>query len=250
VKEWNVPLLPAYNETILLGTWSEEKFDGLIAEAEKIQDIGVRVAFLSGQFLGTPYKESTLIGNATAPEILVVNIEAFDCFTFLDCIEAMCLSQSFVDFHKNLIRIRYKEGLIRYERRNHFFTDWSVYNTDFVQDITREIGGKKIKISKKILNRKDDGSYFLPGIGLFERIIFYIPSERVNKTICAQLRTGDYIGIYSSLSGLDVSHVGIIVKSGTGMLLRHASSAAQKVVDQDFSEYIADKPGIIILRPY
>jgi hypothetical protein len=81
-------------------------------------------------------------------------------------------------------------------------------------------------------------------------MISYIPSERVNKMICAQLRTGDYVGIYSSLSGLDASHVGIIVKGGPGMHFRHASSAAQKVVDQDFSEYISGKPGIIILRPY
>jgi hypothetical protein len=238
------------NEKIILGTWSEEKFDGLIAEASKTKDIGERIAFLSGHFLGTPYKESTLIGNASAPEILVMNIEVFDCFTFLDCIEAMRLSRSFVDFRKNLIRIRYKGDLIRYEKRNHFFTDWSICNTDFIQDITRKIGGKRIKTSKKILNRKDDGSYFLPGVGLFERIISYIPSERVNKTICLQLRTGDYVGVYSNLSGLDVSHVGIMVKSGAGIYFRHASSAAQKVVDQDFSEYISGKPGIIILRPY
>jgi hypothetical protein len=237
------------NEKIILGTWSEEKFDGLIAEASKTKDIGERIAFLSGHFLGTPYKESTLIGNASAPEILVMNIEVFDCFTFLDCIEAMRLSRSFVDFRKNLIRIRYKGDLIRYEKRNHFFTDWSICNTDFIQDITRKIGGKRIKTSKKILNRKDDGSYFLPGVGLFERMISYIPSERVNKTICLQLRTGDYVGVYSNLSGLDVSHVGIMVKSGAGMYFRHASSAAQKVIDQDFSEYIAGKPGIIILRP-
>ena len=148
------------NETLFLGTWSEEKLDRLIAEAAKIKDIGERIAFLSGQFLGAPYKESTLIGDMTTPETLVINIEAFDCFTFLDCIEAMRLSRSFVDFHENLIRIRYKEGVIGYERRNHFFTDWSVYNTDFVQDRTKEIGGKKIKTVKKILNRKDDGLLF------------------------------------------------------------------------------------------
>jgi hypothetical protein len=250
VKEWNVSLPPAYNEKILLGAWSEEKLDELIAEAAKIKDIGERVVFLSGQFLGTPYEESTLIGGATVAERLVINIEAFDCFTFLDGIEALRLSRSFVDFHENLIRIRYKEGVFRYKRRNHFFTDWVVYNTDFVQDRTKEIGGKKIKTSKKILNRKNDGSYFLPGLGSFERMISYIPSECVNRTTFGRLRTGDYVGIYSSISGLDVSHVGIIVKAGPGMYFRHASSAAQKVVDQDFSEYIAGKPGIIILRPY
>jgi hypothetical protein len=100
------------------------------------------------------------------------------------------------------------------------------------------------------LNRKDDGSYFLPGIGPFERTISYIPSQSVNETTCRRLRTGDYVGIYSSLSGLDVSHVGIAVKDGPSMNFRHASSAAQKVVDQDFSEYISGKPGIIVFRPY
>ena len=69
----------------------------------------------------------------------------------------MRLSRSFADFHENLIRIRYKEGVVGYERRNHFFTDWSLYNTDFVQDRTKEIGGKKIETVTKILNRKDDG---------------------------------------------------------------------------------------------
>ena len=142
-------------EKILLGTWSEKKLDGLIADAAKIKDIGERIVLLSGQFIGMPYKESTLIGDTTTPETLVINIEAFDCFTFLDCVEAMRLSRSFVDFHENLIRIRYKEGIVGYERRNHFFTDWSLHNTDFVQDRTKEIGNKKIKTVTKNLNCKD-----------------------------------------------------------------------------------------------
>jgi len=238
------------NEKIILGVWSEKKLDGLLAEAAKIRDIGERITFLSGQFIGMPYKESTLISDVAAPEALVINIEAFDCFTFLDCIEAMRLSRYFVDFHENLIRIRYKEGIVGYERRNHFFTDWSLHNADFVQDRTKEIGSKKIKTVTKNLNCKDDGSHFLRGIRPFERTVSYIPSESVKKRMYGLLRTGDYIGIYSSLSGLDVSHVGIIVKYGLGIKFRHASSVARKVVDQDFSEYISGKPGIIIIRPF
>jgi hypothetical protein len=237
------------NEKIILGVWSEKKLDGLIVEAAKIENIGERIAFLSGQFLGVPYKESTLVGDTTTPEALVINIEAFDCFTFLDCIEAMRLSRSFLDFHENLIRIRYKEGIVGYERRNHFFTDWSLHNTDFVQDRTKEIGIKKIKTVGKNLNCKDDGSHFVRGIKPFERTVSYIPSESVKKRMYGLLRTGDYIGIYSSVSGLDVSHVGIIVKDGLGIKFRHASSVARKVVDQDFASYISGKPGIIIIRP-
>jgi hypothetical protein len=235
---------------ILLGAWSESELNRLIAESTKVKDIGERITFLSGQFLGVPYKESTLIGGATTPETLVINIEAFDCFTFLDCIEAMRLSRSFADFHENLTRVRYKAGIVRYDRRNHFFTDWSEQNRAFVSDRTKEIGGKKTETVTKILNRKDDGSSLLPGIAPIKRIISYITSEGMNKTVCARLQTGDYVGIYSDLPGLDVSHVGIVVKDGPCINFRHASSAARKVVDQDFSEYISDKAGIIILRPF
>ena len=113
--------LDPMKEKILLGTWSEEKLDGFIAEAAKIKDIGERIALLSGQFIGMPYKESTLIGDTTTPETLVINIEAFDCFTLLDCVEAMRLSRSFVDFHENLIRIRYKEGIVEVREAQPFF---------------------------------------------------------------------------------------------------------------------------------
>jgi len=58
------------------------------------------------------------------------------------------------------------------------------------------------------------------------------------------------VGVYSELPGLDVSHVGIIVKKGK-TFLRHASSREQceKVIDQPLDEYIEGKAGIIILRP-
>jgi len=71
----------------------------------------------------------------------------------------------------------------------------------------------------------------------------------LDKTIGQLFQTGDYIGIYSDLPGLDVSHVGIVVKDGPNINFRHASSAARKVIDEDFSEYIAGKPGIVVLRP-
>jgi hypothetical protein len=63
------------------------------------------------------------------------------------------------------------------------------------------------------------------------------------------LRTGDYIGIYAPADGLDVSHAGICIRRESRILLRHASSLAREVIDQDFSPYIEGKPGIVVLRP-
>jgi hypothetical protein len=45
--------------------------------------------------------------------------------------------------------------------------------------------------------------------------------------------------------------VGILIKDGDKIYLRHASSLKKhrKVIDQDFKKYIVGKPGIIVLRP-
>lgn len=50
-------------EEIVLGKWTEEKLDRLLGEASTISDCRARVDLLSEQFLKTPYKESTLIGD-------------------------------------------------------------------------------------------------------------------------------------------------------------------------------------------
>jgi hypothetical protein len=64
------------------------------------------------------------------------------------------------------------------------------------------------------------------------------------------MKTGDYVGIYSEKEGLDVSHVGIIIKEKDAVNLRHTSSLKKhrEVIDEDFKEYLKNKPGIIALR--
>ncbi len=102
----------------------------------------------------------------------------------------------------------------------------------------------------KLLNQREDGSYFLPGIQPKDRLITYLPVDMIDDSILSELRTGDYIGIYSEKQGLDVSHVGIFIKEENKTYLRHASSLKEyrKVVDQDFKDYMADKPGILVFR--
>jgi len=236
-------------EQIIFGRWTEIKLENLLKESSAINDIGRKIDFLSRQFLGVEYKESTLIGNANTPEVFVINLEGVDCFTFIDYIEAMRVSTSFPEFRKNLNKVRYRSGDITFETRNHFFTDWREFNSDLVDDITEYISAGKSRQVKKILNRKDDKTYFLPGIPCMEREITYIPSETINDAVIENLRTGDYAGIYSEKAGLDVSHAGIVIKDKDNVFFRHASIKSMKVVDEDFRKYISDKPGIIVLRP-
>ena len=239
-------------EVIILGKWTEDELENIIRDSSKIADIGERIDFLSKEFLNTKYKESTLIGDINTPEVFVINLKGMDCFTYIDYVEAMRLSASFPDFKGNLKRLRYQSGKFDFLTRNHFYTDWPVFNKDHVRDITKEVGGTKTKTVEKVLNQKEDGTYFLRGIPTKRREIKYIPSDAIDDEIIAGLKTGDYIGIYSDISGLDVSHNGIIIKKGDKTYFRHASSREEnrKVVDEDFKNYISNKPGIVVFRPY
>jgi hypothetical protein len=146
--------------------------------------------------------------------------------------------------------VRYREGEVNFKNRNHFFTDWREFNSHFIDDVTVQIGSKKVRSITKLLNQKEDGSYYLPGIQLKDRLITYLPVDIIDDSILSQLRTGDYIGIYSEKQGLDVSHVGIFINEENKIYLRHTSSLKEyrKVVDQDFNDYMADKPGILVFR--
>ena len=238
-------------EEILLGKWTEDGLDRLLKEASAIVEPGRRADFLSRRFLETRYKESTLIGDANIEEVFIVDLTAFDCFTFIDCIEAMRRSRSFSLFKENLRKLRYRSGTVAFENRNHFFTDWKEFNAELVVDVTRSVGEGRCKPAGKRLNEKKEGVFFLPGIALRLREVAYIPSVCVDETVIERLKTGDYVGVYSEKEGLDVSHVGIVIKKKHGVDLRHASSLKTKreVVDEDLKKYLESKPGIIVLRP-
>ncbi|GBD95446.1 hypothetical protein BMS3Abin06_00318 [bacterium BMS3Abin06] len=238
-------------EQINSGKWTEEELDILLKESSGISDPGERIDFLSKQFLKIKYQESTLIGDINTHEVFVINLEGVDCFTFIEYIEAMRRSGSFNEFRENLRKVRYLSGRIAFENRNHFFTDWKAFNPDFVVDITKYISSGKSKEVSKILNKRDDGTLFLPGLSCRLRGLTYIPSIYVDDAVIEKLKTGDYAGIYSETGGLDVSHVGIIIREQNAVKLRHASSVGKymEVVDEDFKDYQEAKPGIIVLRP-
>ena len=243
---------PAGEDRLIdLGKWTEAELDKIMREASLIEDVGSRIEFLAGLFIGLEYKESTLLGNISTAEVFVINFSGVDCFTFIEYIEAMRLSDSFESFLRNLKQVRYRSGIVSFKNRKHFFTDWREHAPSYVDDFTAQIGGEKVKSIAKSMNLKENGTPLLPGLKSFHRTINYIPTEDVNSSVLQKLKTGDYAGIYSTMQGLDVSHVGIIIRGHDTFSLRHASSDRRfrKVVDQELHKYISGTPGLIILRP-
>ncbi len=236
-------------EIITLGEWNEDSLSSMI---DTNQDTTPqRVEYLSGRFLGTPYQESTLTGDANTPEIFTINLQGMDCFTYIDYVEALRLSDTYEEFGPNLKAIRYKNGDVSFGNRNHFFSDWPAENSNNIMDVTYQIGGSKAVAVNKSLNLKSDGSTFLPGIAVVNREFYYIPSSEIDEEVLIKLRTGDYVGMYTDTGGLDVTHTGIVIKKDDGIYLRHASSkkSNKKVVDEDFVEYVQNVPGIVVYRP-
>lgn len=239
------------NELINTGRWTVEELNRIIMLASEVKDTSVRIDFISSHLLSVPYQEKTLIGDIQTPELLVINLAGLDCFTFIDYVEAMRGSTSFDDFKKNLQNIRYQSGIVDYQHRNHYFTDWGEFNAGRVEDATEQIGGEKTKKVLKLLGLTADNRELLPGVPVRKRIIKYIPAGEVRPEIIKRLKTGDYVGIYANRADLDVSHVGIAIWKEDTLWFRHASSKAQfkKVIDEEFMKYLSDKLGIIVLRP-
>ncbi|MCI4624911.1 MAG: DUF1460 domain-containing protein [Candidatus Magnetoovum sp. WYHC-5] len=241
----------AMEEVLVLGKWTQKTIDTLLSEASTITDIGEKIDFLSSKLLNTSYVNPTLIGDKDTKERLVINLNEMDCFTFIDYIEAMRISKSYVEFKKNLISLRYKDDTVEFLKRNHFFTDWALFNKEHVHDITKDIGQDNIKTVQKTLNVKANGSLYLQGFPITNRHITYIPAKSVTKEMTDKLQTGDYMGVYSPEKGLDVSHVGIIIRKNEKIYFRNASSLKKnmQVVDSEFFKYISTIPGIVVLRP-
>ncbi|WP_025153473.1 DUF1460 domain-containing protein [Morganella morganii] len=264
VKVWIVPLILVYLMTACAapGTEKYQTIMDSVTTGKVSLIISTDVLALSGKehgevisrvssaFLGTPYQADTLIGGPDTPESLVANFNGVDCFTLIDYTEALSRSHDQVSFLRNLAAVRYTGGNVSYLSRRHFFSDWSATKPYNARDVTPDIS-PDYAVADKQLNRKPDGSEYIPGLGIHHRKIKYIPGKAISQQVLDNLKTGDYVGVYSSaLDGLDVSHVGIVVRHDGKVWFRNASSLAEnkKVVDSPFAEYMRTKPGIVVLR--
>lgn len=243
---------PARGEEVVnLGGWSRGKIDHLLVDTGRIPAPGDKVVFLSAAFLETPYLAGTLIGSAGTAEVFVLRLDGVDCFTLLDYVEALRRASDFDGFKAALRRVRYRENRVDFSTRNHFFSEWGEAGSDYLRDVTALVGGEAGRRVEKTLNLKEDGTLYLPGYPVRRREVAYISPEALDAAVLARLQSGDYVGIYSLLPGLDVSHCGIVVKSDGKVFLRHASSKSQlqKVVDEDLVSYLDGKKGLVVYRP-
>lgn len=204
---------------------------------------------VSAQFLNTPYLADTLIGGPDQSEVLVVNFDAVDCFTYLDYVIALIKSTDASNYLESLINIRYEDSNVAYYSRKHFFTDWVARSPQNAVDVTSTLSPNAITVDKQ-LNQQANGDEYIKGLGTIPRTITYIPGGAIDQDVMDNIQQGDLVGIYTPLSGLDVTHTGFAIRKNGELFYRNASSLQinNKVVDTPFLEYMYSKPGIIVLR--
>ncbi len=230
--------------------WNSAELEKIIISVKQINDPGERIVAISSYFIGTPYVANTLKGGPQETEQLVINLSGFDCFTLLDVVEALRRSSAIEDFQENLKNVRYRDGMVEYAKRRHFFSDWVADGAVEINDVTVDVGQSSAQSAAKQLNRKSNGTLWLPGIAVTSRDVYFIPASKIDVEVLSALQPGDYVGIYSNRAGLDVSHTGLIVKSSDNVMLRHSSShsGVKRVVDEDLFKYLQGKSGLIVYR--
>ena len=226
------------------------------------QSTAETAVLIAGTLLGKPYVHHTLENNAT--EHLVVNLNQFDCTTFIETTLALALAgqelpanytdtQFDIAFRRHLTRIRYRNGQIDgYASRLHYLSDWLRDNErkGVLQDVTREVGGVPVQ---KLVNYMTAAAWKYPRLAdpaVFRQIAqvqtaisqqpFYFIPKKLFKTLEHKFREGDIVMLTAARPGLDMRHVGYATWRGGKLHLLHASSDHRRVVltQQPLAQYL------------
>ncbi|MDX2135003.1 MAG: DUF1460 domain-containing protein [Saprospiraceae bacterium] len=216
-------------------------------------------------FLNIPYRAGTL--EQPGQEQLVTNLEAMDCWTFVE--QSLALAQAQASgrpWTGHLQSLRYRNGHIDgYGSRIHYFLEWVMQaeSNGYLSDMTRSFGGVPYQKIVSYMSRFPEKYPQLAEKGALEAVLeaesrinsrswFYIPASNI-AAMEHRLTDGDIVATTAVHPLLDVTHQGFIVKKNGRAYLLHASSRAGKVVvsDRPLAEYVggnADQSGILVLR--
>lgn len=252
------------NDTVKINKLLE---DGL---KSNIESANALMVFYANKLLGTPYVAHTLEGDT---EKLTINIDELDCTTFVETLYALTrttLSQraTWRDYANNLESIRYRNGVMSdYSSRLHYMSDWIINNSSRgnVKDITPDFKTCKYMVKTIDFMSKHRNSYqSLKDSVQFEKIrnfeiayrshrFPYIKKEVVDsKETKHTFKSGDIIGMVTKIEGLDISHLGIVIKENNQLYFINASMSGKKVQleKQKFHDYLRDAKSCIGIRVF
>lgn len=247
---------------------AEEKLSKFSTEAGlPIADLVVEIGL---SFLGTPYVAATLENGLE--EKMVINLRELDCTTFAENCLALARTvkrkkTDFESFIAELQRIRYRDGIRnQYPSRLHYFSEWIHNNSEkkIISEAPNLQGEKLNKTINFMSNHPEEYPVLkahpelVPSIAVQEKQLsstgfYYFPKNNPENLLKA-LHHGDIIGLTSGIEGVDINHVGIIIRKGNTFYLLHAPLSGKKVLISegpvtDFIKPESKNSGIMIARP-
>lgn len=188
----------------------------------------MRLRKTADAWLGRPYVANSLIGGPDWPEELVVDLRAFDCVTFVECVMAAARSRSPGGFLDELRRTRYREGRVGWFSRLHYFSDWMKSNQDrgAIRIRTRGAGSGCI----------ETGLGVVAGLPARSARFHVVPKRKIHLAR-RRLCDGSIVAFASIRANLDFFHTGLVFDAG-GPLLYHASRKAEKVIAEPLADYL------------
>jgi len=247
---------------------AEEKLNLFSAKSDL--PISELITGIGLSFLNTPYVVASLENGLE--EKMVINLRELDCTTFAENCLALARTvkagkTDFESYVSELVRIRYRDGIRdQYPSRLHYFVEWISNNQKkgLIDGTPNQNGTKSNKVINYMSTHPSDYPVLkehpelIPAIAEQEKALtksgfMFFPKNDI-PNLYQHLQHGDIIALTSNIDGVDVNHVGIILKKDTEFYLLHAPLSGKRVLVSegpitDFIKPNSKNNGIMIARP-
>jgi len=206
-------------------------------------DFGKRIIAIARDSLGTPYANGPLGEGPGAPfdSDPLMDLTRVDCVTFIEQSIALAASHSRQEAYDRLQKIRYKNGIVAFEHRNHFMeADW-VVNNRFCRDVTRKLKTATVDATRIIGRKKFFELLKAPELAAKTPnqtlTLTYVPGSEACKA-AKRLPSPAIILCIGKQDWLFVLHCGLFVREADDRpMLYQASSTAGKVIASEFTGF-------------
>jgi hypothetical protein len=208
--------------------------------------------------VGTPYYDGPLGEgpHGTHDTDPLIDFGRADCVTFVEQSISVAASLDYDSMFSLLQRIRYRDGQIGFDTRNHYFiADW-IANNRFCTDITRDLGAPTIpvtrNISRKYFFELVEAPEFGRDIPDDTITLHVIPPEHVADAV-SRMPDSALVVFVGKVDWLFALHCGLHIRADGGeAFLYHASSKAGEVVGMALEDYLREQQnryiGIAVYR--
>ncbi len=209
---------------------NKQEINNIIIKTSHKKQFLNKIIKYSWLFTKTPYKLNVLGEGKQKP---IYSFKAVDCITYIEMVLALANSSTLNNSISLLQKIRYKDGEIKYKKRNHFtVTQWIPNNEKLgiIENITSKTSKTTKTITKNITINNFNGKFkkfkiLKENLPLGKHSLKYIPINYF-------LKNHDKIHIPSGAIALIIreknnypiftSHLGFIINTGNQKIFRSA----------------------------